>query len=447
MSEPSSAVLIAGRGLTGLTTALFFAWYGVPHVLVERQGDLPPGALPIALNPRTVELFRSTGLEAALRQAAVSPKAFSNLDCPWSGVSQKPAWLAIIGAQRLEPGQDSLSPCRGILSAHSAVADLLRARAEVLGSDLRFGTRLVAFEPEAEGIKAVLEHPITGTQGSLRAQYLVVTADSYDESRRRPSIQPGGFEPDTMTEDGLPPLSWQYQSGRAYFAGRAARTLTIPALFALNLDLQDAHNLAWKLAYVVKGLAGPALLDSYEAERRPLAPTASAAQHSGTRGANHGQLSSEPTLVRGVHPYHSTAVLTEDGDAPYDDQRMPNGRPGTRVPHVVLQRNDHSISTLDLCGSDFVLLAGAEGQAWCEAAERAADRLGIDLEAYCIGGAHEISTRDERWPVACGLTKSGALLIRPDGYVGWRARAALPDPKRVLMGVLARLLCRGSEQI
>ena len=196
-------------------------------------------ALPIALNPHTVELFRSAGLEAALRQATVSPKAFSHLDCPWSGVGQKPAWLALTGAQRLEPGQDSFSPSRGILSAQSAVAALLRARTEVLGSDLRFGTRLVAFEPDA------------------------------------------------TAEDGMPPFTAQFQPGRAYFAGRAARTLTVPAVFALNLDLQEAHNLAWKLAYVVKGLAGPALLATYEAERRPLAPAASAVQHTGTRGQNH----------------------------------------------------------------------------------------------------------------------------------------------------------------
>ncbi len=424
----------------------------------SRQGDLPPGALPIALNPHTVELFRSAGLEAALRQATVSPKAFSHLDCPWSGVGQKPAWLALTGAQRLEPGQDSFSPSRGILSAQSAVAALLRARAEVLGSDLRFGTRLVAFEPEAEGIKAVLEHPITGRQGSFRAQYLVVAADSQDEGRRQQSNPPRDFEPDATAEDGMPPFTAQFQSGRAYFAGRAARTLTIPAVFALNLDLQEAHNLAWKLAYVVKGLVGPALLATYEAERRPLAPAASAVQHTGTRGQNHQRrLNSELPSGRGVDPfartmshrYHSTAVLTDAGDEPGesdDNPRSPNGRPGTRVPHVVLQRNDGYLSTLDLCGGDFVLLAGAEGQAWCEAAGHAADRLGIDLEAYCIGGAHDLSTQDERWPAAFGVTEFGALLIRPDGYVGWRARAVLPHPERVLAAVLARLLSRGTAE-
>lgn len=247
------------------------------------------------------------------------------------------------------------------------------------------------------------------------------------------------------------PFTAQYRSGRAYFVGRAARTLTIPAVFALNLDLQEAHNLAWKLAYVVKGLAGPALLDTYEAERRPLASAASADQPARARGENHEQrLRPEPPSGRDVvDPYHSTAVLTDAGDEPgepHDDPRTRNGRPGTRVPHVVLQRYDKYLSTLDLCGGDFVLLAGAEGQAWCEAAERAADGLGIDLEAYCIGGGRDLSTRDKRWPTTFGLTESGALLIRPDGYVGWRARAALPGPDRVLTEVLARLLCRGAEQ-
>jgi putative polyketide hydroxylase len=245
---------------------------------------------------------------------------------------------------------------------------------------------------------------------------------------------------------GPPSFSAEFRSGRAFFAGRAARVLSIPGVVALNLDMQDAHNLAWKLAYVVKGLAGPALLETYEAERKPVVK--SVFQHIGRRGDIDRTLGGEvPPFANWMSSagYHSTAVLAEDGDEPGvhdEDSRTPTGSPGMRVPHVALQRGGHDLSTLDLCGGDFVLLAGADGLAWCDAAERAADGLGIDLEAYCIGAGRDLSKHDERWPAACGLTEAGALLVRPDGYVGWRARAALPYPERVLTEVLARLLSR-----
>jgi 2-polyprenyl-6-methoxyphenol hydroxylase-like FAD-dependent oxidoreductase len=437
MPVSDSPVLIAGRGLTGLTTALFLAWHGVPHVLVERQGDPAPGALPMALNPRTMELFRSTGLEAPLRLAAASPQDFSQLGCPWPSAGQRSPWLAHAQAHKPE-GRTSFSPCQGILAAQSAVAAVLRARAEALGSHLRVGVRLAAFESEAEGLRAVLEHPITGRQDAFRVQYLVVAVDSRDEPEQWRS-KPAEVGANAEADGGAPPFTARFQSGRAYFVGRAARTLPFPALFALNLDLQEAHNLAWKLAYVVQGQAGPALLDTYEAERQPLIESVARGAGAGGDGGR-----CPPGAFARIfgHRYRSAAVVRDAEEAPGEEPERPGRIPGTRVPHIVLQRGPDQVSTLDLCGGDFVLLAGAGGQAWVEAAERAASTLAIDLEAYCIGEGHDLSTRDWRWPANFGMTESGALLIRPDGYVGWRARAALPYPEHVLIEVLARLLCR-----
>jgi putative polyketide hydroxylase len=92
----------------------------------------------------------------------------------------------------------------------------------------------------------------------------------------------------------------------------------------------------------------------------------------------------------------------------------------------------------DVVGRRFVLLAGAKGAAWVAAAERAAQRLDVPLAAYRFG----IDLEAAGGAAAHGIGPDGALLVRPDGFVAWRAAALVEQPERVLDEVLARLLSR-----
>ena len=115
------------------------------------------------------------------------------------------------------------------------------------------------------------------------------------------------------------------------------------------------------------------------------------------------------------------------------------GRPGTRAPHMLLERNGKCLCTCDLFGEHFVLLAGADGAAWRDAALQVANRLGIRLVARRIGAGGDLVDVDRRWPSAYGVSSSGAVLVRPDGLVGWRAETSAEYPEQALEAVLADL--------
>src|SRR6185437_6754816 len=114
---------------------------------------------------------------------------------------------------------------------------------------------------------------------------------------------------------------------------------------------------------------------------------------------------------------------------------------GSRAPHVFLDRDGTRVSTLDLFNGNFVLLAGAGGAAWRAAALAAAGSLGITLDAYVAGDAF-LDDPHGNFPDAYGISPSGAVLVRPDGFTGWRAASLADDPERLLQAALESLLCR-----
>lgn len=115
------------------------------------------------------------------------------------------------------------------------------------------------------------------------------------------------------------------------------------------------------------------------------------------------------------------------------------GRPGTCAPHMLLERRGERLCTCDLFGEHFVLLAGADGAAWRDAALQVGNRLGIRLVARRIGAGGDLVNLDGRWPSAYGVSTSGAVLVRPDGFVCWRAEARAEHPEQALEIVLAGL--------
>jgi hypothetical protein len=142
------------------------------------------------------------------------------------------------------------------------------------------------------------------------------------------------------------------------------------------------------------------------------------------------------------HRYDSPAVIAEPGErhAPYEHPHESKGRPGTRAPHVFLTRDESRVSTLDLFGARFVMLTGSDGCAWAAAGRDAAADLGITLDTQVIGGG--VTDADSAFVDAYGVTAAGAVLVRPDGIVAWRAADGAEGPAAVMKDVLASLHCR-----
>ena len=235
----------------------------------------------------------------------------------------------------------------------------------------------------------------------------------------------------------------RYQDGRVFLAGDAAHTMPPNGGFGGNTGVQDAYNLAWKLGLVLGGVAGPGLLDTYDGERRPIGAlmveqaysryVTRVAPYLGTDGMQ--PLVDDFSLEIGGR-YNSPAVVLEPGDdgALHQHPGESKGRPGSRAPHVFVERDGARVSTLDLFGRDFVLLAAGAGEAWRSAASSAAQEIGVSIDCHVLG--------DAEFADAYGITGAGAALVRPDGVVGWRAVDGAGASKDQLRDVLTALLCR-----
>ncbi len=251
----------------------------------------------------------------------------------------------------------------------------------------------------------------------------------------------------------------RYRDGPVFLAGDAAHEMPPTGGFGLNTGVQDVHNLVWKLAAVLRGGADPALLDSYHPERQPLAETitraslANALSMGRTNRVTSAVLPrreflNEQGLIFGI-AYTSSAVIP-DGTPPVTvadptTEYAPNARPGSRAPHVRLQRGNESLSTIDLFRAHFTLLAGKDGQAWIDAARQIAWPSWPPLLAYRIG--HDLIDPDGNWHTVYGVQPDGAVLVRPDGYVAWRCASAVRDAQHSLSEVATRLLGRALQPV
>lgn len=234
----------------------------------------------------------------------------------------------------------------------------------------------------------------------------------------------------------------RYQDGRIFLAGDAAHLMPPNGGFGGNTGIHDAHNLAWKLAYVVAGLAPPALLDTYEAERRPVGrfTVDQAYTRYVRRTAPHLGVDEAPPLAPDFDVelgclYHSGAILADEADdRVHADPRSTRGCPGSRVPHVWVDVDGRRVSTLDVTANAFALLAGP-GQAWHDAVHDLGGlRPGLEV------GVHALTLDDESFAGAFGVSRDGAVLVRPDGYVAWRAAKLPDDAPRALGGALQAVL-------
>jgi hypothetical protein len=251
----------------------------------------------------------------------------------------------------------------------------------------------------------------------------------------------------------------QYGHGRIFLAGDAAHEMPPTGGFGLNTGVQDVQNLAWKLAAVLHGQANASLLDTYHAERQPLgvAITEASLANSLSMGRTARQADAvlprpeflnEQGLIFGAS-YGSSAVIP-DGTPPQqlDDpvtQYVPTARPGRRAPHVWLERDGVRLSTIDLFGRCFVLLAGRRGDAWRAAAQQLAGPSYPTLVAHTIGAGGPLTDPDDTWQDAYEIDDEGGVLVRPDGHVAWRSRAASDDPARAIIAAMDGVLGRAAQ--
>ncbi|MER7180605.1 monooxygenase, partial [Streptomyces hyaluromycini] len=207
--------------------------------------------------------------------------------------------------------------------------------------------------------------------------------------------------------------------------------------------------------------AGPGLLDSYDAERRPVALATSARASARSVEHSHPGFAPAPGIGAGKrggilnivlgYRYPKGAVLGADPGQPVVPDGMNlTGQPGSRAPHLWLRRAGERISSLDLYERSLVLLSDAEsagGAAWHAAARRIADTERLRLDTYRIGAAGSgadlvYDADDADWAALHGTTADGAVLVRPDGFVAWRSEGAVPDPEGELRELLGRVLRR-----
>ena len=236
--------------------------------------------------------------------------------------------------------------------------------------------------------------------------------------------------------------------GRVFLAGDAAHTMPPTGGLGGQTAIQDGADLAWKLAAVLRGEADPALLDTYAAERQPVAEltVAHAAANYFERlrpdRADPSAAVAAPDWLTAAmgYRYASAAVQREAGDdgRASEDPRHPSGRPGFRLPHALAMRGAKKISTLDLVGPGFALIAGPDGAAWSEAARR------LELPAFRFDA--ELGGDPAPFLASAGLEADGALLIRPDGFIAARWKRAEREAAAELEAALARARGRAGER-
>jgi 2-polyprenyl-6-methoxyphenol hydroxylase-like FAD-dependent oxidoreductase len=466
-------LVVAGAGPAGLVAAATLARAGVGSLLVERNPGLSPLPRATAVSTRTMELLRSWGLDVEVRAGQLAldatdgfatetlaspvgtalPLGFPGLD---QAVAASPTTPAGVPQDHLEP----------VLLRHLERSGL---------AEVRFGTELVAFDQDSDGVTVVLRERATGACRTVRAGHLIGADGAHSRVRSLLGIAMDG--PDHLDEQltvlfeaplagvvatrrhgiyfiqhpeaagvlvpngagdrwlygrrwapererladytderltglirsaaGVPDLpvkvvakgafsfaaqvAGRYRAGRAFLVGDAAQRMTPRGGMGMNTAVAEGHDLGWKLAWVHRGWAGPDLLDTYEAEWRPVG-----ARRTARSAMEHGEPSGAEALAEDLNH---------------------------RLPHAWLAgRNGHPRSTLDLPGPGLTLLTGPAAGPWARAAAALDPPFPLDVHALDPPAARTV-----------GVGPTGAALVRPDAQVISCWPALPPDPRDALL--------------
>jgi 2,4-dichlorophenol 6-monooxygenase len=281
------------------------------------------------------------------------------------------------------------------------------------------------------------------------------------------------------------------QRGRVFAAGDAVHRHPPSNGLGSNTSIADSYNLAWKLAAVLNGQAGPDLLETYSTERAPVAKQIVTRANKSSRefvqffevlglldaeneeemraqieerkaNTPRGRAKREALVeamalkdyefnAHGVDMgqfYESTAIVG-DGSTRPEPARDPelyyqaSTVPGAKLPHVWVGDALTRQSTLDLAPyGTFTLITGIAGEAWEHAAAKVSQELGVPVKTVIIGPGRAVTDIYYDWARIREVDEDGVLLVRPDKHIGWRAASMPADPEQALRAALTSLLCR-----
>lgn len=485
-------VLVIGAGPAGLATALSAVRHGASVLVVERRPDTSTHPRATGITTRTMEILRAWGLSREVRAAGMAlPSEFGTARTLAEPLLGPPTPLGYPDARDAL----AVSPAYPALLAQDLLEPMLAREVGRHGGEIRFGTRLTGLEAGPSGVTArltgggattsVAARFVVGADGSRSTVRRMLGIDvehlgrlgDYVSVLFRADLGPPTLplvritHPDASGllvavdgerwvysleyEPGLgaspaefPPERWRdllrlatgrpdlhpellsvmafgmagelataLRSGAGFLVGDAAHRMTPIGGIGMNTAIHDGHNLGWKLAWCARGLAGEALLASYAAERGPVA------RRNTLRTLQPESREAAGGLDRDLGPTYRSAVIASD--EPEVAGFAPRGRPGERAPHLWLATPAGRRSTLDLFDGGLTLLTGSVGRAWRRAAAVAGPGVPVDVP---------VTTPDDadRLAAALGIDPSGAVLVRPDGYVAWRCRTAATDPGAAL---------------
>lgn len=286
-----------------------------------------------------------------------------------------------------------------------------------------------------------------------------------------------------------------YSDGNVFCLGDAVHRHPPFNGLGSNTCVQDAFNLAWKIAYVDKSLASTSLLDSYNTERQPVGLGVITRANQGIRDhipvwkalgvteptiekrmAQFDELKAPTTAgakrrkalqeaVQGTaHEFHglgvemnqrydgSNAIYVADEKHPRpplpDDEILEHEvttYPGSRLPHAWLNtRNPGKMfSTIDLAGHGaFTLLTSIGGEKWKDAAKKVSEELGLEIRVYSLGWMQDFEDVYGDWARRREVGEDGCVLVRPDRFVAWRSMEMLDAAEEKLSAVMKSILGR-----
>lgn len=384
----------------------------------------PPGGHGPEVSPELPCLIAQDVLEPVLRTAAQDTGVDVRFRTALTGFDQHPdAVTADIEGQPLRASY--LVAADGARSGVRTALGIGRSGSGPIGEpavNVYFRADLADVVRGREFNLCQIEHPeVPGALASVdgRFRWVFMTAGERTD-RDWPALLRTALGVPAPDLDVLSVLPWQaemlvadrYSTGRVHLAGDAAHVMPPFAAMGANTGISDAHELGWKLAAVLRGTAAPALLDSYDAERRPAGWFAADQSARRTldlrgRGAPDTDLAHPFVLAAGGFQYPEGALChPSDQDPEPIHEFAPAGRVGTRVPHRWLD-GARTRSTLDLAGPGWALLVAGDPAPW----ERAAGGLPVHRSD------------------ADFLPTGTALLLRPDDVVAWRGTDVTAPPR------------------